>query len=144
MFVITAERAEAYLRAQAPADPEPPVVETAPPAPVLGVKDGPGVYHIAGGKTHLPPAGQPGHVEQADAPAVQGSAVTVLTWNGDIPAQKWVNFYMKVLTKISSGSNLQLSLRVVATNDQGFSQQKAEEMRAALRELGLDPNITIE
>jgi hypothetical protein len=67
-----------------------------------------------------------------------------LTWNGDIPAQKWVNFYMKVLTKISSGSNLQLSLRVVATNDQGFSQQKAEEMRAALRELGLDPNITIE
>jgi hypothetical protein len=142
MFVITAERAEAYLAAQTPAEPAPPVVEPAPPAPALGVKDGgSGGYHIAAGET---PPGQPGRAAEVDTPAVRGGAATVLTWNGDIPAQKWVNFYMKVLTKISSGSNLQLSLRVVATNDQGFSQQKAEEMRAALRELGLDPNITIE
>jgi hypothetical protein len=144
MFVITAERAEAYLAAQAPAEPEPPVDEPAPPAPSLGVKDGPGGYDVAGGKTPPPPPGQPGNAAQADMPAVQGSAAAVLTWNGDIPAQKWVNFYIKVLTKIASGSNLQLTLRVVATSDQGFSQQKADEMRAALRELGLEPGITIE
>lgn len=117
VFVITAERAAAYLAAQAPAEPEPPAVEIAPATPTLGVKDGPGAYHVAGGKALEMPAGQPGSVEHADEPAAPGGAATVLTWNGDIPAQKWVNFYMKVLTKITAGANLQLTLRWVASSD---------------------------
>ncbi len=140
MFVITAERAEAYLRAQTPVEPEPPVVEPAPPIPPLGVKEGSGSYQVTGGETS---PNQPGRAAQVDKPAAQGGAATVLTWTGDIPAQKWVNFYMKVLTKVTAGANLQLTLRVVATSDQGFSQQKADEMRAGLRELGLTDVIVV-
>jgi hypothetical protein len=140
MFVITAERAEGYLRAQTPVEPEPPVVEPAPPIPPLGVKEGFGGYQVTGGETS---PNQPGRAAQVDKPAAQGGAATVLTWTGDIPAQKWVNFYMKVLTKITAGANLQLTLRVVASSDQGFSQQKADEMRAALRELGLTDAVVV-
>jgi methylmalonyl-CoA mutase cobalamin-binding subunit len=39
---------------------------------------------------------------------------------------------------------LQLTLRVVASSDQGFSQQKADEVRAALRELGLTDVVVVE
>jgi hypothetical protein len=140
MFVITAERAEAYLRAQTPVEPAPPVVEPAPPIPPLGVKEGSGGYQVTSGETS---PNQPGRAAQVDKPAMPGGAATVLTWTGDIPAQKWVNFYMKVLTKITAGANLQLTLRVVASSDQGFSQQKADEMRAALRELGLTDVVVV-
>lgn len=140
MFVITAERAEAYLRAQAPAEPAPPVVGPAPPIPPVGVKEGPGGYQVTGDETS---PNQPGRAPEVDKPAVQGGAAAILTWNGDIPAQKWVNFYMKVLTKITAGANLQLTLRVVASSDQGFSQQKVDEVRAALRELGLTDVVVV-
>ena len=66
-----------------------------------------------------------------------------LVWTGVIPSQKWVNFYMKVLTKIANGSDLKLALRAEATNSQGISQQKVDEIRAALRELGLDDNVEV-
>jgi len=145
LFVITAERAEAYLRAQAPVEPELPTVQVArPAAPYQAVKDATGTYHVSVGGSPESQGGQPDAGTDAGVQPSLPDSAAMLTWNGDIPAQKWVNFYMKVLTKISSGSNLHLTLRVVATSDQGFSQQKADEMRAALRELGLDPSISIE
>jgi len=145
MFVITAERAEAYLRAQAPVEPEQPATEVAQPAaPGQGIKEAPDTYRASTGGPSASQAGKADPDDPFGTPAVQPGQAAVLTWSGDIPAQKWVNFYMKVLTKITTGANLQLTLRVVASSDQGFSQQKADEMQAALRELGLDPHITIE
>jgi hypothetical protein len=83
---------------------------------------------IAAGGAEIPPA--------PTAAARAGS----LSWTGEVPAQKWMNFYTKVLSRFARGS---LKLRVsfeVATDD-GFSEQVIEETRIALRELGMNEMI---
>ncbi len=67
---------------------------------------------------------------------------TGMTWSGDVPPQKWMNFYTKVLSKFASGRGLKLNLNVEVKPDGGISKQKVEETKAALRELGLSDNIT--
>ena len=68
-----------------------------------------------------------------------------LTWDGEIPSQKWSNFYMKVLSKFAADQNLELQLRlhlgVTSTEEAEISDQKIEEMKSALRELGLDDEV---
>lgn len=69
-------------------------------------------------------------------------ALTGLSWSGEIPPQKWMNFYTKVLSKFASGQGLKLSLTVQVKPDGGVSKQKVEETKAALRELGLSEDVT--
>ncbi len=64
--------------------------------------------------------------------------VSIIAWSGEIPPQKWMNFYTRVLAKFATGSGLKLSVKVEVAPDGGVSQQKIEETRAALRELGLN------
>jgi hypothetical protein len=65
-----------------------------------------------------------------------------LTWSGEVPSQKWMNFYTKVLTKLGVGSELSLNVKVKCNPKGGVSQQKIEEIKSALRELGLDDNLS--
>ena len=67
-----------------------------------------------------------------------------LSWSGEIPSQKWMNFYTKVLSRFASGKGLKLVLSVEAAPEGGVSDQKVEEVKIALRELGLDDNILAE
>ncbi len=60
-----------------------------------------------------------------------------LVWNGDVPHQKWMNFYTKVLSKFAATAGLKLTLRVEVAPAEGVSPQKVEETKVALRELGL-------
>jgi len=66
----------------------------------------------------------------------------VIRWSGDVPSQKWMNFYTKVLSRFASSKDLKLrvSFEVPAEDDQ--AQAKAEEARSGLKELGLDDNVT--
>jgi hypothetical protein len=66
---------------------------------------------------------------------------TGITWTGEIPPQKWMNFYMKVLSKFANEKSLELTVGVRVTPEDGMSPQKVEEMRQALRELGLDDTV---
>jgi len=59
-----------------------------------------------------------------------------LVWEGQIPPQKWMNFYTRVLARFATQPSLKLTLRFEVTED--VSPQKADETRVALRELGLD------
>jgi hypothetical protein len=72
---------------------------------------------------------------------------TKLTWSGSVPPQKWTNFYMKVLTKFASTQEINMDLTVtftiVATGDGQLSEQKIEETKIALRELGLDDDVVV-
>ena len=65
----------------------------------------------------------------------------VIRWSGDVPPQKWMNFYTKVLSRFAASSDLKLSVtfEVPAEGEQGKS--KAEEARTGLKELGLDDNV---
>jgi hypothetical protein len=64
-----------------------------------------------------------------------------ISWSGEVPPQKWMNFYTKVLSKFASGKGLKIILKIEVTPEGGVSTQKIEETKAALRELGLDDNI---
>ena len=69
------------------------------------------------------------------------AAPGVLRWTGEIPPQKWMNFYTKVLSKFASGQGLKLTLSVEVAPEGGISPQKVEETRVALQELGLTSDI---
>lgn len=65
----------------------------------------------------------------------------VLRWTGEIPPQKWMNFYTKVLSKFAGGNALKLTLSIEVNPEDGLSTQKVEETRVALQELGLNPDV---
>jgi hypothetical protein len=66
---------------------------------------------------------------------------TRLSWEGQVPAQKWMNFYTKVLSKFAASKGLKLTVRFDLAGDGPISPQKIEEAKMALRELGLDDRI---
>ena len=69
------------------------------------------------------------------------ASVPRLVWTGDVPHQKWMNFYTKVLSKFSAGAGLKLTLRVEVAPAEGVSPQKVDETKVALRELGLKDSL---
>ena len=62
-------------------------------------------------------------------------------WKRDVPTQKWMNFYSRVLTRFASDPNLRLTLKVEFSVDGVVSEQKLEETKVALQELGLDDSL---
>src|SRR4051794_4560453 len=57
-------------------------------------------------------------------PASAGSILSKITWSGEIPSQKWMNFYTKVLSKFAAGTGLKLTLKVEISSDAGIPTQK--------------------
>jgi hypothetical protein len=69
------------------------------------------------------------------------ASIPRLVWSGDIPHQKWMNFYTKVLSKFAATAGLKLTLRVEVAPPEGVSPQKIDETKVALRELGLKDSL---
>jgi len=87
-----------------------------------------------GSPTLVTPSGAPsGPQGSTQAPA----NIARMVWSGEVPHQKWMNFYTKVLSKFSATAGLKLSLRVEVAPSGGVSPQKVDETKVALRELGL-------
>lgn len=120
MYLIQQEVAEAY-KAGKPAPSSP-----MPTTPVPGTPSA-GPLPISGST----PA----------TPGLTASTLSKITWTGEIPSQKWMNFYTKVLSKFAAGMGLKLTLKVEVSSDAGIPIQKVEETKVALRELGLSDNI---
>ena len=66
-----------------------------------------------------------------------------ISWTGEVPAQKWMNYYMKVLSQYATEKDLRLTLSFEVSPESGVSTQKIEETKAALRELGLNEDINL-
>lgn len=77
-------------------------------------------------------------------PPPQPQKLRRIAWSGSVPPQKWMNFYTKVLSRFATLPGLRLTLRVEVMPSEGVSTQAAEEMRVALRELGLDDRLDTE
>jgi lysophospholipase L1-like esterase len=73
----------------------------------------------------------------SDGKSPISASIPRLVWNGEVPHQKWMNFYTKVLAKFAAGAGLKITLRVEVAPVEGVSPQKVDETRVALRELGL-------
>ena len=68
----------------------------------------------------------------------------MLRWSGEVSPQKWTQLYMKVLTKLVSSGEVKLSVTIEAESPQGVTEQQTEEIKAALRGLGLDDGVEVE
>jgi hypothetical protein len=131
MYIITKESAEAYeLAAAQPMTPQPTTTlfppDGSPVNPPKPKADQP--------TPALKPTVAPNGPEPTQLPLG-------LTWSGEIPAQKWMNFYTKVVTRLGIGNDLSLNVKVKCNPQGGVSPQKIEEIKSALRELGLDDNF---
>jgi hypothetical protein len=128
VFIVRRETALAHQEAKT----EPPEPITVPPpgttTPVTQVV-GPVPSRVA---TVTPPVTSPKPV-----------AYTQLSWSGEVPSQKWMTFYNKVLARFASGKGLKLSITVEAAPEGGVSTQKVEETEVALRELGLVADLRL-
>jgi hypothetical protein len=123
MFIVTKETAEAYQKGRA--TPSAPVV-TPPPTAVTPPNVG-----ATGGTVTSPPISPP------STPGVASG----MTWTGEIPPQKWMNFYTRVLSKFVSARGLRLTVKVEVSPEGGVSRQKLDETKSGLRELGLNDEI---
>lgn len=146
MYIITADVADAYLAAQAAAAA---AKQGASESGTKQVSNGKGGYAVDGedsGGAQVRPPVTPDGDDAADLSSGEpvtpirppGERHTQITWEGELPHQKWMNFYMKVLTRFASDHAIALHLRVEIGKDDGISAQKIAEMQAALRELGLE------
>ncbi len=130
VYVITAETAEAYKQSlSAPPKPvgsgslfDPPSGET----PKTG--DGAVISSTTNGDENprIPPVAE---------------KTAVLRWSGEVPAQKWMNFYTKVLSRFATTKSLRLTVAVDVAPEGGVSKQAMEETKTALRELGLKDDL---
>ena len=66
---------------------------------------------------------------------------SVVRWHGTIPAQKWTNFYMKVLTRFASFPDLKIEVPFEVPLAPGQAETKADEARTGLKELGLEDDV---
>jgi hypothetical protein len=64
-----------------------------------------------------------------------------LSWVGEVPSQKWMNFYTKVLSKFAGSRGLKLTVTVEVSPEGGVTSQQVEETKIALRELGLRDEV---
>ena len=117
-YIIQKETAEAYVAAKTSSVTTPavqlPVTET-PESPTA---------------TTTPPFTLQPRMTQPTA-----TAFTRVLWQGDVPPQKWMNFYTKVLSKFATQPGLRIGLSVEIAPEGGVSPQKVDEIRVALREL---------
>jgi hypothetical protein len=69
------------------------------------------------------------------------AAPEALRWSGEVPPQKWMNFYTKVLSKFAGSQGLKLTVSIEVSPEGGVSTQRIDETRVALQELGLNANL---
>ncbi len=72
-----------------------------------------------------------------------GEVFRSFAWHGNVPSQKWMPFYSKILTRFALDKGLRLTIHVEVSPEDGVSRQKIDETRVALRELGLSDEMEI-
>lgn len=141
IFIVQKDRAEDYLRAKSAAT----IGSTGAPSPTpvnLTAKPAAGAQTPSTSEPDLV-GGATGDLFGGGTTADSVEELSGFTWTGDIPPQKWSNFYLKVLSRFATTDGLKLSLTAEVKPGDGISQQKLEETRLALRELGLDSTLSL-
>ncbi|MCT7964953.1 Ig-like domain-containing protein [Laspinema sp. D1] len=64
-----------------------------------------------------------------------------LKWTGEIAPQKWMNFYTRVLSKFASDKAVKLTVKIEVAIEGEVSEQKQDETKVALQELGLNDQL---
>jgi hypothetical protein len=64
-----------------------------------------------------------------------------IQWSGTIPPRKWMNFYTKVISKLANSPGLTLRVSLEAPAEEGDASAKIDDIKSALRELGLGDDV---
>jgi hypothetical protein len=93
-----------------------------------------------------PVSSPPGQTVQKESStvALAPSRVVRLSWRGEIPPQKWTNFYMKILSPFAIDPSLRLSIQFEVTPAGGLARERVEDLAIALRDLGLSADLQLE
>lgn len=102
------------------------------------------VYGRAKFIVNVPKPSTPIHEDDSIKEENSVKTPTGLKWKGEITPQKWMNFYTRVLSKLASDRQLKLTLKVEFSVEGDVSQQKTEETKVALQELGLDSDLEMQ
>ena len=129
MFVVTGEIAQAYL------DLEKQGTTAAKPSEYGSTGETGATSTTSATAT----SGQPN--TESTQPNTTSVKVAGIKWAGEVPPQKWMNFYTKVLSRFAATSGLKLTIQVEASPPDGLSKQSLEETKGALRELGLNDQL---
>ena len=129
VFLISKERAEAYLSKKPDTKPEEKEIER-----------GPTTTNTTNVLTSPNPTSSPETAKKDTGKVPNASGVS---WTGEVAHQKWMNFYTKVLSPLVGNGGLKISIEVDAAPTDGLSQSKLDEIKTALRELGLSEHIDV-
>lgn len=61
-----------------------------------------------------------------------------ISWSGQVDTKKWNVFYTKVLAKFAANPNLKITVSFEVEEDASYAEQRKEETKTALKEMGLD------
>jgi hypothetical protein len=130
-FIVTKEVAEAYVKA---AVPTPPKVVTS----------GTDETVTTGDQKPQEPEKKPESRKETSLPANGRQTTKRITWEGEVPPQKWMNFYTKVLSPYATDKGLKLVVKVRVEREDGISNQRVDETKTALKELGLFDDVGLD
>jgi len=86
------------------------------------------------------PKGGPG---PGPGPDPRPTPITSLRWKGTVDPLKWMNIYKRILMQVQNSGSLGVTLDIYLKNDEGISKEKIEEVKMALKELGMDDELTL-
>ena len=118
-------------------------------AGVLTVEETEGVYKITA-KSNGISASATATVQKKDETKTQTQETpaqppipgkTRISWSGVIDTKKWNVFYTKVLAKFASNPNLKITIKFEVEDEGSSGEQKREETKTALKELGLNDDL---
>jgi hypothetical protein len=78
---------------------------------------------------------------EATPPSSQPTAAAGIRWRGEVPPQKWMNFYTKVLSRFVGAKGLKLEVQFTVPPGDSATKAKIDEAKVALRELGLSEEL---
>jgi hypothetical protein len=91
-----------------------------------------------------PTTGTPISGDLLDVPPIAGkTGVAGFSWSGDVPHQRWMNFYTKVLSRFANTGGLRIAVTVDVAPPAGVSRAALEETKSALRDLGGGDDVKV-
>ncbi len=111
-----------------------------------GMDEGEFLIEVAAGRLRaqamvLVSKGEPVPLSLSHSAPPKPTEIRGLRWSGEVPAQKWMNFYTKVLAKYATTGGLKLRVFFEVSPEGGLLPQRLEETKALLKELGLDDTV---
>ena len=135
MYIIKRETAQSYkerAKEEQSTDTKADETKISEPAPQ------PYVQTIQDGGADSPSTGDDPDTHSTSKTPPTKVSLNKLSWSGDVDPHKWMNFYTKVLSKYANEKNLTLKISFDVAPEAGISNERFEETKNALRELGLD------